>query len=48
MARFRNILVHMYLEINLGRLYGYLQEGPDDLERYAQYIVEYMTLLDEQ
>lgn len=32
MARFRNVLVHLYLEVDLHRLYRYLQEGLDDLD----------------
>jgi len=32
MAKFRNVLVHLYLEVDLQRVYRYLQENLDDLD----------------
>ena len=43
MARFHNVLVHLYLEVDLLRVYEYLQKSLDDLEKYAQYVSIYMT-----
>ncbi len=36
----RNILVHMYTKIDIGRFYYYLQNNIDDIE---QYIAQYLT-----
>ena len=47
MAAFWNVLVHLYLEVDPDLLYTYLQEGLDDLERYAQYVGEYLAHRDE-
>ena len=47
MAAFRNVLVHLYLEVDPELLYAYLQEGLDDLERYAQYVAEHMAQHDD-
>jgi uncharacterized protein YutE (UPF0331/DUF86 family) len=43
MAKFRNILVHMYLQLDLKRVYSYLQHNLGDLELFAQYVSEYLT-----
>jgi uncharacterized protein YutE (UPF0331/DUF86 family) len=42
MAKFRNVLVHLYLEVDLKRLYHYLQHDLDDLELFARYVSEYL------
>ncbi len=42
MAKFRNVLVHLYLEIDPGQVYHYLQHDLGDLERFAQYVGEYL------
>lgn len=38
MARFRNRLVHLYAEVDDGRVYDYLQESLADLDDYARAI----------
>jgi uncharacterized protein YutE (UPF0331/DUF86 family) len=43
MAKFRNVLVHLYLEVDLKRLYSYIQNNLDDFERYARYIAEFLA-----
>ena len=40
MVRFRNILVHDYLEMDARRVYRHLREDLDDLDRFARVIVE--------
>lgn len=40
MVRFRNILVHNYLEIDAHRVYRHLSEDLDDFDRFARVIVE--------
>jgi uncharacterized protein YutE (UPF0331/DUF86 family) len=35
MAKFRNVLVHMYLQVDLDLTYSYLQNSLGDLERFA-------------
>ena len=42
MAKFRNVLVHLYLEVDLQRVYRYLQENLDDFETFARYVGEWL------
>lgn len=42
MAQFRNVLVHLYLEVDLRKVYHYLQHNLGDLEAFARYVGEYM------
>ncbi|MDQ1275339.1 MAG: hypothetical protein QG610_912, partial [Euryarchaeota archaeon] len=42
-AGFRNVLVHMYTDIDLGKLYLHLQNDIDDLEFFAEYIAKYLV-----
>ena len=41
-AGFRNVLVHMYAKIDVERLYYYLENNLDDLERFGKYIAQYL------
>ncbi len=41
-AGFRNILVHMYAKIDIGKLYYYLQNNIEDLEQFGKYIAQYL------
>jgi uncharacterized protein YutE (UPF0331/DUF86 family) len=41
-AGFRNVLVHMYADIDLEKLYSHLQNDIDDLELFAGYIAKYL------
>lgn len=43
MAKFRNVLVHLYLEVDLKRVYQYLHKNLDDFDLYAQYIANYIN-----
>lgn len=36
MARFRNRLIHLYWEVDDGKVYEYLEESLGDLERFAR------------
>lgn len=42
MAKFRNILVHPYLEVDTRRLYRYLQENLGDFEIFAYYVSQWL------
>lgn len=42
MVRFRNILVHLYLEVDLHRVYHYLQHNLGDLEMFVKHITSYI------
>ncbi len=42
MARFRNILVHLYLEIDSKKVYRYLQEDLNDFDEFATYIARFI------
>ena len=41
-AGFRNVLVHMYDEVDLGILESYLTERLGDFEEFARYVLEYI------
>jgi len=43
MASFRNVLVHLYMEIDRARMYQYLQENLGDFELFARYVSEYLA-----
>jgi len=43
MAKLRNVLVHMYLQVDLGLMYGYLQNKIGDFERFVMYVGEFLT-----
>jgi len=43
MAKFRNVLVHLYLIVDVSRMYGYLQHDLGDFELFAQYVSKYLT-----
>lgn len=45
MAKFRNVLVHLYLEIEVERLYQYIQNNLDDFGEFSQHVGEYITRL---
>jgi len=47
-AGFRNVLVHMYTDINLEKLYSHLQNDIDDLELFAEYIAKYLIAKEEE
>ena len=40
MARFRNLLVHMYWKIDYGSLYEIIQNNLDDLRRFSRVVAE--------
>lgn len=42
MVRFRNVLVHLYLEVDLRRVYQYLQYNLGDLEMFVRHIVQFI------
>lgn len=42
MAGFRNILVHMYLQVDLRMLYAFMQHNLEDFELFAKYISDYL------
>ena len=41
-AGFRNVLVHMYAKIDVERLHYYLENSLDDMERFGEYIAQYL------
>lgn len=41
-AGFRNILVHMYAEIDVERVYLYLQRDLEDIEKFAVFVARYL------
>lgn len=43
MAKFRNILVHLYLEVDSRRLYRYLQENLSDFETFAYHVSQWLA-----
>ena len=47
LAKFRNVLVHLYMEVDSKRIYAYIQNNLDDFELFARYIGEYLAALPE-
>jgi uncharacterized protein YutE (UPF0331/DUF86 family) len=43
MAKFRNVLVHLYLEVDLQRVYTYIQHDLVNFELFARYVGEYLS-----
>jgi len=43
MAKLRNVLVHMYLQVDLSLMYSYLQNKVGDFERFVVYVGEFLT-----
>jgi len=44
MAQFRNVLVHLYLEVDLRQVHRYLQEDLDDFMVFARYVSEWLQV----
>ncbi len=42
MARFRNVLVHLCAEVDLDRVYTYIQNGLGDFETFANHVAAYL------
>jgi uncharacterized protein YutE (UPF0331/DUF86 family) len=42
MAKFRNVLVHLYLEVDPKRVYRNIQEHLDDFENFARYVSDWL------
>lgn len=42
MSKFRNVLVHLYMEIDLERLYSYIQNNLDDFNEFARHVSTYI------
>lgn len=45
MARFRNLIIHEYGQIDLEKVYNYLQKAPDIFREFARY---YQALLEQE
>ena len=43
MAKLGNVLVHMYLQVDLSLMYNYLQNKVGDFERFVVYVGEFLT-----
>lgn len=43
MAKFRNVLVHLYLEVDLRKVYHYIQSDLDDFVLFAKYVSDYIA-----
>lgn len=48
MAKFRNLLVHEYIKIDLDKVYDYLQKAPEVLAKFAEYFVEFIDRANEE
>lgn len=42
MARFRNVLVHLYLDVDTRRVHQYVQRNLDDFEQFARYVAAFV------
>lgn len=43
-AGFRNILIHEYIEIDVEKVYGYLQKAPEQFDAFRSYIGKFLNL----
>src|SRR2546429_676884 len=43
MAQFRNLLVHVYVQIDIERVYDHLQNHLDDFGQFAQHVLQFLT-----
>ena len=43
LAKFRNVLVHLYLEVDLQKVFSYLQNDLGDFEEFAQHVSDYIA-----
>ncbi|MEE8423347.1 MAG: DUF86 domain-containing protein [Thermodesulfobacteriota bacterium] len=41
-AGFRNILVHMYEEVDVGKLHDYLQNNLEDFNEFSKHVAKYL------
>jgi uncharacterized protein YutE (UPF0331/DUF86 family) len=41
-AGFRNILVHMYEKVDVGKLHDYLQNNLEDFNEFAKFVARYL------
>lgn len=46
-AKFRNVLVHMYVEVDVNRVYEILQNDLGDFDDFAKYIARYLEKEDQ-
>jgi uncharacterized protein YutE (UPF0331/DUF86 family) len=42
MARFRNVLVHLYVEVDPVKVFNIIQQNLDDFDRFAKYVGDYL------
>ena len=43
MASFRNRLVHLYWEIDIETIYGFIHDNLEDFKRFEQMVVEFLN-----
>jgi uncharacterized protein YutE (UPF0331/DUF86 family) len=43
MARFRNLLVHVYAQVDIERVYDHVQNHLDDFGQFAQHVLQFLT-----
>ena len=43
MARFRNLLGHVYAHVDIKRVYDHLQNHLDDFGQFAQHILQFLA-----
>lgn len=42
MAKFRNLIIHQYIKVDLKKVYRYLQKAPGIFRRFAGYYLEFL------
>jgi uncharacterized protein YutE (UPF0331/DUF86 family) len=43
MARFRNLLVHVYAQVDIERVYDHLQNYLDDFGQFVQHVLQFLA-----
>jgi len=42
MPDFRNLVIHAYIDLDLDKVYDYLQKAPDIFRQFAKYFIEFL------
>lgn len=48
MARFRDLLVHLYAEVDNVQVYESLQTDPGDFETFVGYVLDFLARIEEE
>lgn len=44
MAKFRNLIIHEYGDVDVGKVYEYTEDAPEVFRQFAQYFNDFLEL----